>query len=184
MSFAKRMSRQSTTSRANQLDCDRQKVQKWVLETAGELERECEQASRNASFSASIKVEYMTVLNSLQQLPRDWETLSQALQRGLKAHGFSKLTIKSVTWNKLSVRAEWDETSSEDSEDGPCSGGADCHRAGRVDTCGICDEDRSLVALAPCGHVLCKECGQQLRHRQCPFCRQPVQCATRGLFMD
>jgi len=35
--------------------------------------------------------------------------------------------------------------------------------------CRICLERSAVVALRPCGHILCEQCAQQIRI--CPFCR-------------
>ena len=49
--------------------------------------------------------------------------------------------------------------------------------------CAVCQETKSLIVLAPCGHVICRECKQRTT-AQCPFCRQNVTCVTEGLFFS
>lgn len=57
---------------------------------------------------------------------------------------------------------------------------------GYLGRCQLCEENRSMIALAPCGHVLCRECRQKQarRDQKCPFCRQVVVCVTEGLFLS
>ena len=81
-----------------------------------------------------------------------------------------------MSYQLLQIRASWDQLPEADSCQGPVDG--------FVGPCGICHEDRPLVALAPCGHALCSGCQQLLRGQPCPFCRQPVQAVTRGIFVD
>lgn len=57
---------------------------------------------------------------------------------------------------------------------------------GHIQTCQVCEEKKSLVVLAPCGHVMCQDCRNEQTLKQsarCPFCRQHVLCVTDGLFL-
>ena len=58
---------------------------------------------------------------------------------------------------------------------------------GHTRTCQVCEEKKSMVVLAPCGHVLCQDCREKQtkqKNYQCPFCRQHVICVTEGLFFS
>ncbi|CAL1156549.1 unnamed protein product [Cladocopium goreaui] len=54
---------------------------------------------------------------------------------------------------------------------------------GTSSTCPVCFENGPVVALTPCGHVVCKQCQAAQRFRQCPMCRQVVTGATTALFL-
>ena len=56
---------------------------------------------------------------------------------------------------------------------------------GHEATCAVCHEKKSMIVLAPCGHVICRECkGKQSNTAQCPFCRQKIDSVTEGLFFS
>lgn len=45
-----------------------------------------------------------------------------------------------------------------------------------IKCCGVCQTDQPMVALVPCGHVLCSDCLTNSCHRyRCPFCRGSVE---------
>eukprot|EP00933_Yihiella_yeosuensis_P043376 TRINITY_DN38142_c0_g1_i1.p1 TRINITY_DN38142_c0_g1~~TRINITY_DN38142_c0_g1_i1.p1 ORF type:complete len:178 (+),score=25.78 TRINITY_DN38142_c0_g1_i1:78-611(+) len=45
-----------------------------------------------------------------------------------------------------------------------------------VRQCGICMEELPVIALNPCGHILCTDCAQRFSPGEnCPACRQQVQ---------
>ena len=54
---------------------------------------------------------------------------------------------------------------------------------GTSSTCPVCLGNGPVVALMPCGHVVCKQCQASQKFRQCPICRQGVSGATNGLFL-
>jgi hypothetical protein len=54
---------------------------------------------------------------------------------------------------------------------------------GTSSTCPVCLGNGPVVALMPCGHVVCKQCQASQKFRQCPICRQGVGGATNGLFL-
>lgn len=53
---------------------------------------------------------------------------------------------------------------------------------GTSSSCPVCLENRPVVVLMPCGHVVCQQC-QASRFRQCPTCCVDVTGATKGLFL-
>jgi hypothetical protein len=54
---------------------------------------------------------------------------------------------------------------------------------GTSSRCPVCLENRPVVVLMPCGHVVCQQCQASHRFRQCPMCRVDVTGATKGLFL-
>ena len=162
MAFARRLSQQTAASTAQQLASDQQKMQRWVDQAVAQFEKRCEQASLRAKCSAEMNVQHLHVAKSLQQAPKTTESFTNALQQALEAHGFITLQVfgvGSLGWREglwcheyVRVTASWSQAPQDES---PCRAGAGCHQAGQIGTCAICNEDRSLVVLAPCGHTLC-----------------------------
>ena len=37
--------------------------------------------------------------------------------------------------------------------------------------CQLCFTNEVNRLFVPCGHLVCDDCGDQLRNRKCPFCR-------------
>ncbi|CAE7500525.1 SSM4 [Symbiodinium sp. CCMP2592] len=170
MSFAQRLAHNSGTSR-------QQIIQHWVRQQVGNFETECGKVSDRGGYVAR----YDCRVNSMPCLGhhREIEPFRLALLQALQNHGFRSLSVEQVTrlsCQVLHVAASWDQLDEAEGCQGPAGG--------IVASCGICHEDRPLVALAPCGHVLCSGCQQLLRDKPCPFCRQPVQAVTRGIFVD
>ena len=54
---------------------------------------------------------------------------------------------------------------------------------GTSSTCPVCFQNGPIVALMPCGHVVCKQCQRSQKFRKCPMCRQSVTGATDALFL-
>ena len=54
---------------------------------------------------------------------------------------------------------------------------------GTSSRCPVCLENRPVVVLMPCGHVVCQQCQASHRFRQCPMCRVDFTGATKGLFL-
>ncbi|CAE7790627.1 SSM4 [Symbiodinium sp. CCMP2456] len=177
MSFVQRLSRQSSTARDQQVASDREEIQQWVAAQVTRFEHVCEQQSRRGNFSA--RIDEQVVVKGLKRLGMDnYET---ELRQALGAYGFEQLTVEVnhplfCGICNLSMSASWGGAEG-------CEAGLTTARGGFVGPCGICHEDRPMVVLAPCGHVLCPTCRQQIAH-QCPFCREPVRTTTFGLFID
>ena len=184
MSFVQRLSRQSSAAHDQQVASDRREIQQWVAAQVTRFEHACEQESRDGRFGARI--------NGGVKVPglkhHSMDNYERELQQALGAYGFERLTVvvnnfvfrplDGVHRCNLLIEASWGRARAEGCEASPTTA---C--GGFVGPCGICHEDRQLVALAPCGHVLCRTCQQQIGH-QCPFCRKPVRTATCGLFID
>ena len=175
MSFAQRMSQKSGDNR-------RQIIHNWVAQRVASFEAECNRVSDGGGYNAHYdcpKVDCMPCLGG----QRETETFRVALLQALQNHGFRSLNVELVRsryfvadfYEFLRISASWDVPAAAEA----CTGPVD----GFVGSCGICHEDRPLVALAPCGHALCSGCQQLLRGQPCPFCRQPVQAVTRGIFV-
>ena len=41
--------------------------------------------------------------------------------------------------------------------------------------CGVCNEQSTMQALVPCGHLVCQTCSSKPQvTKKCPFCKQPT----------
>ena len=48
--------------------------------------------------------------------------------------------------------------------------------------CGVCNEQSTMQALVPCGHLVCQSCSSKPEvTKKCPFCKQPA-IGTQVLF--
>ena len=102
---------------------------------------------------------------------------TKTLEQRVRELGFSSAhacTCKHSGNFWIKLHASWNLESQAPEKTGP---------SGTSSTCPICHETRPAVALTPCGHVVCQQCQESQRFRQCPMCRTQVTGATRGLFM-
>ena len=107
----------------------------------------------------------------------DTETLEQRVgELGFSYANVSNSYHRCTGQHNIELWVQWNLESQapEKTETGP---------SGTSSTCPICHETRPAVALTPCGHVVCQQCQESQRFRQCPMCRTQVTGATRGLFM-
>lgn len=101
---------------------------------------------------------------------------TKTLKQRVDELGFSSVSVSTWYAHCIELSARWslESQAPEKTETGP---------SGTSSTCPICHETRPVVALTPCGHVVCQQCQESQRFRQCPMCRTQVTGATRGLFM-
>eukprot|EP00397_Hematodinium_sp_SG-2012_P060142 GEMP01077938.1.p2 GENE.GEMP01077938.1~~GEMP01077938.1.p2 ORF type:complete len:161 (+),score=27.56 GEMP01077938.1:201-683(+) len=81
--------------------------------------------------------------------------LTEAIASEARTMGFAKVWIEGSH-----VCVQWPRRQDEDKPIGNLKR-----------TCAICDSDRSMVALRPCGHCMCHSCANRLESPVCPFCR-------------
>eukprot|EP00434_Breviolum_minutum_P025075 symbB.v1.2.022151.t1/scaffold1953.1/size126199/2 len=166
-------------------------TEEWMAKVKKEFMEKCECEARNRSWSMELDV---LLPRELSERKGKMEMV-KLLRAMLKELGFSKggrvsqptyaltgslwiINAKiSVTWG--AARPSPCNTPEKSLEKG----------GGTYVTCPICQEHGPVVALVPCGHVLCRECEHQHQKRQpgatrCPFCRQVTTSATKGLFLD
>ncbi|CAE7650387.1 URA2 [Symbiodinium sp. CCMP2592] len=117
---------------------------------------------------------------------RGAEEAAKELKRSLEEQGFKGPQVQVVHVAKgmtprLSVQASLVKDDNEDR-----AGGLQGH-------CPVCFGSKVLVALAPCGHTICKDCRlsvyPSLRallppRSKCPICRSVVDQATAGIFVS
>ena len=160
MSFA-----QSLSTRAGVATRD------YAAQIVQKFKAECEAAAYRGGTSRAIR----------QQVREGWldlEQVTKLIKEEVGKMGFDSYKVhSSVDLNNdycLQVEASWKhvaENRDEVSDPG-----------GSTSTCPICHEDQPVVALVPCGHVVCRQCQGQLR--QCPMCRIELTGATRALFLS
>ncbi len=110
----------------------------------------------------------------------------QVLENGLKDFGFKEYSLSppsvGIGNSRFSIRISWKNVSRDAPAEPPKK-----RLKGHTQTCQVCEEKKSLVVLAPCGHVMCQDCRDKQTKKQnlqCPFCRQHVLCVTNGLFLS
>ena len=159
----------------------KKKVDGWIKQVSRKFENECRTASRNGH----MKVEVQTPC-----VPEDSQDchglFNKELKQMLERYEFPHVDAWAMSVRgalAFKVVADWSRVVvASDSSD--CSSHSPHARGGHRQTCGICEEDRSMVVLSPCGHVLCRACRCGLGRRpKCPFCRRQVDSATDGLFL-
>ena len=113
-----------------------------------------------------------------------YEACRGELLHMLRSHGFSNLSVnlhRDVFCVQLSIHASWDAVALAEN----CNhGGSDHENAGN---CGHMRHLLSRPSRCGVGSVRTRAmpgCQQQLNGQRCPFCRERVHCATRGLFMN
>lgn len=145
----------------------------FAEQTMQELMRQCQD---HASWGCS------SCVTNIQASPqvRDGEGVRLILHEKLQEMGFEDISVSQrwlpqQRWNyhiqvKWKVEAKVPENTGKEPE-------------GTSSTCPVCLENRPVVALIPCGHVVCQQCQGSQQFRQCPMCRADVTGATRALFM-
>lgn len=102
----------------------------------------------------------------------------EILEQKLTELGFEESNVEPFFGEEDAIMlwAEWklQPPEPENSEKGP---------KGTSSTCPVCYENQPVVALMPCGHVVCKQCKKSQRFRTCPMCRVNITGATKALFL-
>lgn len=141
--------------------------------------KKCEAASNAGQYEVQA---FKTNHHGIAQPRKANLNLREAmLKQMVNAMGFPKCTVdirKLATVAYFVIDASWQTVSR--TEEPPKK-----KRKGHCATCKICEETKSLMALAPCGHTMCVDCrAKSAKQSECPFCRQHVVCATEGLFFS
>eukprot|EP00438_Fugacium_kawagutii_P031200 Skav220795 [mRNA] locus=scaffold150:105276:106870:- [translate_table: standard] len=195
MSFAQALAKKADEFEARKkaeqqrLDAeDAQRIRDWAAEAIEALKNKCTQASEAGKYEVS-----QPTLGILQTpRPNNAALPKQELQNRFRILGFSsfEMTKRTFPGGRLLpsggidylVKASWKDVSRSASAEPPKK-----RLKGHVRTCQVCEEKKSIVVLAPCGHVLCEDCREQQtkqNNQNCPFCRQHVICVTDGLFFS
>jgi len=191
MNFVQHLSRKSLAAqqrRAFELEErkaeEEAKCQHWLEEEINKFKEHCIQQSERGKNCGKM------FLTSKPPKAKKDECLA-LLRQELDKLGFEKVEVKPALTDKwrgsgpfaglmfvseLAVHASWKRLPKESVEEEPEVVG------GLMDTCAICSEIRPLIALVPCGHVICAECHAKRNSQRCPFCRKVVRCTTQGLF--
>ncbi|CAJ1406740.1 unnamed protein product [Effrenium voratum] len=140
----------------------------WVQEQVNLFKEKCWETSWRSRASCEMDC------RAIQ--PRCRKLLAQELRAQLVPLGFSSLQVF-PTFNCIKIKASWDEVEEAEAAEAP-----KVPKDSARGCCGICLEQAALSALAPCGHTICQGCLKN-ELRKCPFCRQPVEAATNGLFI-
>lgn len=112
------------------------------------------------------------------EMPKCYTELLPLLRQSMNEMGFERVSVGGEHFDhgmKYEIFAEWKvEPASKKSGEGV---------EGTSSICPVCLENRPVVALTPCGHVVCQKCQGSHQFRQCPTCRAHVTGATRALFL-
>ncbi|CAE7445894.1 SSM4 [Symbiodinium natans] len=143
---------------------------KWLQAERTQFEAECKKVSKEGGMSI------LHTATPPGKFSRD--RVMAALRKELDALGFSFLDITAYE-SCMQIAASWEgvDAAAEPSQKKRRTGIPHSHK------CTICQETRSMVVLAPCGHTLCQACQDKRNGKKCPFCRQPVQIVTKGLLL-
>eukprot|EP00438_Fugacium_kawagutii_P032058 Skav228742 [mRNA] locus=scaffold655:350883:351359:- [translate_table: standard] len=143
--------------------------QKVVKGTIQKFKAKCAAEARKGHFSCSLLVNY-------EDCSRDHAPL---VRKELVEMGFGDVEIETAGYTSFfKIKAGWSNVKSEEPE----KTGKEAQGTSR--TCPVCFEHRQVVALTPCGHVVCQQCQGSHRFCRCPMCRVDVTGATRALFLE
>ena len=159
MSFAEQLGRTTKLAQDSFLD--------ESLKCLEEFKELCQLEAANGNCSCSAQF----------NKPRFFYAHLPTLKRKLEEMGFQSCNIyhSSETWI-IQIGATWKIESPEPKRRRK-------EPTGSSNTCPVCLEHRPVVALTPCGHVVCKQCQQSQQFRECPMCRESVTGATKALFL-
>lgn len=165
-----------------------QKIRSWADAEIENLKKKCQEAVATCTYSCA----FITGSCCFEQRECNKGLRQRELEHRVKGLGFSSHKIEErivipdgvrqgVNSNKFSIAVSWKNVSRDPSEP------PKKRLKGHARTCQVCEEKKSMVVLAPCGHVLCQDCREKQtkqKNYQCPFCRQHVICVTEGLFFS
>mmetsp|Transcript_5070 Transcript_5070/g.11885 ORF Transcript_5070/g.11885 Transcript_5070/m.11885 type:complete len:161 (+) Transcript_5070:23-505(+) len=139
-----------------------QGMQKLVLEIVKDAKNECMRCAKQGSNEAVLN---SNKTKNLGQAARAF--VEKEVKCSLDSLGFTQVSTSSRPWAELnfSVTLVWPVV------DAPKESSSGTGSGNHVLSCGICKEQKPVVCLVPCGHLLCAGCGGA---DTCPFCRQAV----------
>lgn len=135
----------------------------------------CTRASEDGKYEVSILTDYISTSRACNV-----GLAKRELEKHAERLGFPRFAISNGP--SYLVKVSWKDVPRDASAEPPKK-----RLKGHVRTCQVCEEKKSIVVLAPCGHVLCEDCREKQtkqNNQNCPFCRQRVICATDGLFFS
>ena len=143
--------------------------EKFVAETITRFMKECRAVAAQGCFSCEVGFEKPKCL--------DDQIIILDVKRKLDEMGFESWEVQpTYAKNCFNIRAKWTMKSPEPEK-------TEKGQQGTSSTCPVCFENRPIVALTPCGHVVCQQCQGSRQFRQCPMCRGDVTGATKALFL-
>jgi len=141
--------------------------EKFIQETIEKFKTECQVNASQGLCSCELSFRKPTCFD--EQFP--------AMIQKLDVMGFDPLQSRQFfTGNKFQIKAMWKAESPERKRRRK-------DPQGTSSSCPVCLENRPVVVLMPCGHVVCQQCQASHRFSQCPMCRVDVTGATKGLFL-
>ena len=176
MSFAQGLAKNVSAAVAKK----NQKRKDFVANEMTKFKAKCTDASHRGEKSAFYSCRLEECLNDCRE--QYWYKLE--FEKQIQELGFSRHSVyigvgRSHSLFRLS--ATWDIKVSPDAPAEPPKK----RLKGHVAACAVCNEEKSMIVLAPCGHVICPDCRETQKNAdQCPFCRQKVSCITEGLFFS
>lgn len=151
----------------------------WLQAQVSKFEQAC--VARSDQGHSGVRHETDPVLSGF-----DHSLVTEKMRKVVEGFGFSSADVQIAgRWctsigapkDVLVVTADWGSLchAAGSEQKGPPQGG-------HIQICALCQEERPVVVLSPCGHVICLTCEQKRSNRpQCPFCRQHVNSVTHGL---
>ncbi|CAK9034406.1 ERAD-associated E3 ubiquitin-protein ligase DOA10 [Durusdinium trenchii] len=181
MSFAQGLARNADTARARKEEEERQKRAKEIQKMRKFVATEVEKFKTKCT-SASQQGEYTWNNYSDAELPcgGNYQEYESEFKRHMDSLGFTSFSVSGVL-RYIHLKASWDKVARDASAEPPKK-----RLKGHVRTCAVCEENKPMIVLAPCGHVICHDCKDKQKQNgdKCPFCRQSVVCVTDGLFFN
>ena len=177
MSFFAEMRGKSKAAQDKHWAVSEQHIQRWVEN----FQKECERRAAGGYTTATVRLESTAVPQgspghmNLQTFAAGVAESLRNLGGKVQLEGWMPNFDGTIESNAITV--SWDLASCAPPD-------AKAKVTGHASTCPICMEVRPVVALVPCGHVVCGTCRTDKRLQQCPLCREPVSATTKGLFLQ
>ena len=189
MSLAQRLAMRSAEGQARlqeernaRIADDNAKILDWAMKAMQEVTMKCEEAADAGKVDLRITVSALFL--RMQELGR--RECQDILEEQLRQSGLSKVKCGSVCTDIINQKHVFRCTTYVSWQDipvvQPADNGRQHRHGGHRRLCHLCEEVGETVAIAPCGHVVCRGCQGQLRNQLCPFCRRHVASFTDVLF--
>ena len=111
-----------------------------------------------------------------QKMRGEYSEFDRSLHQALLAMG-GKLTFSVEAANAAErtyrITLDWKEALDPEARDSPAVPSSPPRRSNLVAQCPVCWEERTCIALSPCGHLVCTKC-PSFNGKPCPVCTEFV----------